>query len=127
MSASIIGMSSFIAWSRGGISLRMASSRSSNLRLPYVIQPTIAPSAAPMAAIMADADPPPGAGEREPSASMNARTLMDASGSSRFSPIMYSMMRLSGSNGVMEERPRRSTASRIFCRSSRMNSLSFSM
>ena len=53
-----------------------------------------------MAAIRAEAEPPPGAGVREPSSSTKPRTLMDASGSSSAFGIMYSMMRFSGTKGV---------------------------
>ena len=81
-----------------------------------------------MAAISAEADPPPGAGEREPERLARSRARSWTPAARRaLSPIMYSMMRLSGSNGVIDDSPSRSTASRIFCRSSTMNRLSFSM
>ena len=87
----------------------------------------MAPSAAPIAAIRAEAEPPPGAGVREPSSSTKPRTLIDASGSSSPFGIMYSMMRFSGTKGCTDERPSRSTTRRIFCRSSRMKRFSFAM
>ena len=45
MSASTRGINASIAWCSGGIRRRMTASLSSNLRFPYVIQPTIVPSA----------------------------------------------------------------------------------
>ena len=87
----------------------------------------MAPSAAPIAAMRAEAEPPPGAGVREPRSSTKPRTLREASGSSSSFGIMYSMMRFSGTKGCTDERPSRSTTRRIFCRSSRMKRFSFAM
>ena len=60
----------------------MTASLSSNFRLPYVIHPTIVPSAAPSAAISAEAEPPPGADVRAPTLRTKSRTGEEARGAS---------------------------------------------
>ena len=55
-----------------------------------------------MAAMRAEAEPPPGAGVREPRSSTKPRTLRPRGARPRASRIMYSMIRFSGTKGETE-------------------------